>query len=148
MLDSSYRPTREDATMKKFALAIALSGLSINAMAACASNLSELRALVGDNAFSGRWQETTANDGRPLQLTLSQSLHMTFTKGGQAWANGAATICESGNNYVARLPSITWGPAAHRLIRGRRSANFTIAIPRQNVIRVSTGGWSGNFAAR
>lgn len=134
--------------MKKFALAIALSSLSLSAFAACATTLTQLRALVGDNAFSGRWQETTANDSRPLQLTLSESLNMNFTKGGQAWANGQATICESGANYVARLPRITWGPAAHMLIRGRRSANFTIAIPRQNVIRVSTSGWSGNFGPR
>jgi hypothetical protein len=134
--------------MKHLALILSLSIVSSSALADCASNLTELRALVGDNAFRSRWQETTASDGQPLQLTLTQTLHMTFTKGGQTWASGAATICESGNNYVARLPSITWGPAAHPMIRGRRSANFTIAIPRQNVIRVSTGGWSGNFAAR
>lgn len=135
--------------MKHIFAALLLTA-SASVFAVCATSVAELDNIY--NGFSPTWIETTANDGKPLHLTISNagnSLHLVFTKGGKPWARGNGSICGAGTSFSVRIPAVTWGEAAPRFVRGNRSANFAVRVnAATNRIRVSQGGWSGTFRPR
>lgn len=118
------------------ALGLLLSFASF-AESECASNMEEVRDLVGNSAFSRSWKEDSKN---PLDLNIKDGkneliLELTKTKGD--WATAYAVFCKDGKNYVAKVRKIVWGDAAPGLARGREIKSMKIKLPYQSEMKVS-----------
>ncbi len=121
--------------------------------ARCASNISELRRLLGDSAFPLRWTETSMDDGKPMVVTLQErngALALRFIKSSEGvWAEGTGTLCRKGTDIEARLgkDQLRLGPAAHWLVRMTLAdgGTFTLHRPTGRQLQITTQGWSGRF---
>ena len=99
------------------------------------------------------WSETTADDGKPLQITVSEKegkLYMVFNKTNEGiWAEGPAQVCESEGSLKLRVTGkmIKLGSAAPWPIRFTMSggANLGLKFKAADKLHVSTTGWSGDF---
>ncbi len=119
----------------------------------CANTQHELRQLARDPGFSLTWVETSMTDGKPLQVAISEcdgALFLAFHKAQEGlWAEGAATVCESGDDLEARIAQdrIRLGPAAHWILRQSlgRGASFSLRRVAPGRLRIATPGWSGVF---
>lgn len=117
---------------------LSLSTMQASAMTRenCAESLNELATLVGNSQLNTKWQETTANDGKPLIITLSDlndHLHLTIVKGGKPFGPGAgdAIVCE--RDHRGNLTATMKGQKV--------GMNFLAS----NRLKVSVSLWSGQF---
>lgn len=119
----------------------------------CAATIKDLRALVGDPAFSSRWAEASMDDGKPMVVSIFEHngiLQLQFIKTGEGlWAEISGVICKNGHDLEARLSKeqITVGPAAHWMF-GLAIANgavFTLRRRLSNQLQIETQGWRGSF---
>jgi hypothetical protein len=83
--------------LTNFKLLICLLILSEStlAQAKCLRTISELKA----NNVKARWQETTANDGKPLTISITHGangLVYSAKKAGVLWLTGNVSVCLSG----------------------------------------------------
>lgn len=114
----------------------------------CATDLASLRKLVGNADISLNWTER--NKAPPLKLKVGQSsgrLTLNLTKGGAKWADVTGSICKKGNNYVAKVGSMTWGPAAPGLVKGSSIKELNIKLPYQSELHVSVAVFKFVFNA-
>ncbi len=120
----------------------------------CVASLQDLRVLVGDSAFPLRWEETSMTDGKPLVLTLEEregALFLEFVKTREGlWAQGPAKVCAGNEGLQARIGRISFGPAAHWILRRSAGQDRTFALSRQGprMLQVATLGWAGTFQPR
>ena len=126
--------------------------LPLNA-ATCASDLKSFRTLFGDENFPLTWNETTADDGKPLVVKITEEKNKLFlqfvkTKEG-LWAEGTADICKD-EEIVASISKdqIKLGKAAHWVIRMsmKGGAKFKLQLLKKDVLKISTIGWIGEFS--
>lgn len=133
--------------MMKLISAMFLIILSFNVMAEdCASHISGLKNLVGNNGLPLNWTENTKKN--PLQLSLRDGagqlqLRLKTAKG--EWANVTGTICTRGDNYVAKVSNIVWGPEAPGIAKAAGIKEIKLKLPYPNVLKVSVSLLSFEF---
>lgn len=135
--------------MKYLFLFLVLSNLHA---ATCARDLSSFRKIMGNESFPLLWRETTADDGKPLIVKISEEngkLFLQFVKTKEGpWAEGTADICKD-KDIVASISKeqIRLGKAAHWVLKMsmKGGAMFTLKMIKDNVLKISTFGWSGEF---
>ena len=131
-----------------------LATFDVQASPSCASNVSELKAMLGDQTFPLRWIETTMDDGKPLVVSIHERngrLHVEFIKAREGlWAETTGLMCQAGTAFEARFTrdQIRMGPAANWLLRQLMGAGgkFTFSKVEPEQLRITTDGWSGHFS--
>lgn len=121
----------------------------------CATDIKSFRALLADEDYPLLWEETTADDGKPLIVKISElggKLHLEFDKTKEGpWAQGTADICKD-EDIVASISKeqIKLGKAAHWAIKMsmKGGAKFKLQKLKPLVLKISTFGWSGEFIPR
>lgn len=126
--------------MKKFLVLITMMFFSLVSRAdECAKNMTELKALVGNNGISMNWRENIKND--PLTLRLSNGnglLRLKLTNNKGDWADVTGVVCKKGaDSYEAKVSNIVWGPAAPSVVKGRKISTMGIKLPYQSLMKVS-----------
>jgi hypothetical protein len=119
----------------------------------CAKDITALRALLKDESMPLVWVETTADDGKPLVVTISElgrKLHLDFNKTKEGlWASGGADICAVDGKVIAHITKdhIRLGKAAHWVVKMSMSggAKFTLKYSAPDKLHISTFGWKGDF---
>jgi hypothetical protein len=120
----------------------------------CATTISELKALLGEQSFPLKWEETTMDDGKPLVVSIGENngtLSLEFIKTTEGlWLEGPGVICKAGNDLEARFSGqeIRLGPAANWVLRYalRNGGKFTLTKLDSDRLRIATSGWSGVFS--
>lgn len=120
---------------------------------ACAATVTELRILLGDPAFPLKWEETTMDDGKPLQVSIlekKESLLLDFTKTREGmWAESSGSICKTaaGLEISFTREQIRLGPAASWLTRLSLANGGTLTLTRLGTekLRIAGKGWVGIF---
>lgn len=118
----------------------------------CANDLNSFRKIMGNESFPLLWRETTADDGKPLIVKISEEkgkLFLQFVKTKEGpWAEGTADICKD-KEIVASISKdqIRLGKAAHWVLKMsmKGGAKFTLKMLSNGVLKISTFGWSGEF---
>lgn len=134
--------------MMKFFSIMVLAIFSLNASAQdCASNIAQLKTLVGNNGLALNWTENTKKN--PLHLTLKDgagnlNLRLKTVKG--EWANVTGVICTRGDNYVAKVAKIDWGPEAPGIAKAAGIKEIKLKLPYPNVLKVSVSLLSFEFS--
>lgn len=122
--------------------------LSLNAMAEeCASNISELKGITKNNGLALNWTEDTNKN--PLHLNLKDGggvlqLRLKTAKG--EWANVTGIVCTKGDNYVAKVSKIVWGPEAPGIAKAAGIKEIKLKLPYPNVLKVSVSLLSFTFS--
>jgi hypothetical protein len=127
-----------------------------HASSQCAATLSELKAMMGGQAFPLKWEETSMDDGKPLLVNITENqgvLNMAFTKAGEGlWAEGDGVICKTATGLETRFSGdqIHVGPAANWMLRYalKKGGKFTLTQLGADQLRIATSGWSGTFCPR
>jgi len=133
--------------MLKFVSIMFLLILSLNAFAEeCASNLTELKGITKNNGLALNWTEDTNKN--PLHLNLKDAggvlnLRLKTAKG--EWANVTGIICTKGDNYVAKVSKIVWGPEAPGIAKAAGIKEIKLKLPYPNVLKVSVSLLSFTF---
>jgi hypothetical protein len=125
-------------------------------MQSCAATIGEMRALLGDQSFPLKWQETTMNDGKPLVVSIQErngSLFLEFIKTREGlWAESAGVMCKAGADFETRFAEdqIRLGPAASWVMRYAlgHGGKFTMTKLGPEQLRIATSGWNGVFSPR
>jgi len=118
----------------------------------CATDISSFRKIMGNDSFPLLWRETTADDGKPLIVKISEEkgkLFLQFVKSKEGlWAEGTADICKN-EEIIASISKeqIRLGKAAHWILKMsmKGGAKFKLNMITDNVLKISTFGWSGEF---
>ncbi len=119
----------------------------------CAHDIKTFQKLFGDEAYPLHWEETTADDGKPLIVKITETkgtLFLEFMKTKEGlWASGSADICGDNDEISAAISKeqIKLGKAAHWAIKMsmKNGAKFTLTKLKPLVLKISTFGWSGEF---
>lgn len=135
--------------MKKSLILIALMLFSFASQAEeCASNINELKALVGNNGLSLSWKENIKND--PLKLRLSNgggALRLKLTNSKGDWADVTGVVCKKGgDSFVANVNNIVWGPAAPGMVKGTKIRSINLKLPYQSLLKVKVMLFSFEFS--
>ncbi len=135
-----------------------LLSLNCEAQAAqtCAATVSELGAMLGEESFPLKWDETTMDDGKPLVMSIVEnngSLSLEFIKTGEGlWAKSPGIICKTGDGFEALFSrkQIHLGPAAGWILRYalKNGGKFTLTKLGTDQLRIATSSWSGIFSPR
>jgi hypothetical protein len=120
----------------------------------CATTISELKALLGEQGFPLKWEETTMDDGKPLVVSIGENngtLSLEFIKTAEGlWLEGPGVVCKTGDDLEARFSGqqIRLGPAANWVLRYalRNGGKFTLTKLGPDQLRIATSGWSGVFS--
>ena len=146
--------------MKKLILTSILCLVSVSSVAVaedaknCANDLNDLRKIVKDPRFSLNWVETSMDDGKPLQVEISEKnneIYLEFNKMNEGlWAAGSSEICAKDETLVAEIEKekMEVGPAAPRILKWALGRGGTFELersPDNQKLKISTTGWSGEF---
>ena len=133
-------------TKSKLLVCFLLVGAPTLAQAKCLGSVSELKA----QGVKARWHETTANDGKPLTISIADGAHglvYSAKKAGQLWLSGNVSVCLSGG-----APKIT---LSHTKATNKVPMIARMAMPSSqsaqivnNQIRLRGGGWGGTFVGQ
>ncbi|MES2528936.1 MAG: hypothetical protein V4598_17755 [Bdellovibrionota bacterium] len=119
----------------------------------CAGDLKSFRELFDNETYPLTWEETTADDGKPLVVKITEEkgkLFLEFVKTKEGlWASGTADICKDEGEIVATISKeqIKLGKAAHWAIKMsmKNGASFKLIKLKPLILKISTFGWSGEF---
>ncbi|TRZ69838.1 MAG: hypothetical protein D4S02_01450 [Rhodocyclaceae bacterium] len=119
----------------------------------CASTISELKGMLGDQEFPLKWEEKSMDDGRPLVVSILEkdgSLVMEFNKTHEGlWAESVGTLCKAGRSFETKFSSenFRFGPAASFILRYalRIGGKFTLTRLDSEQVHIATVGWHGIF---
>lgn len=114
----------------------------------CATNMAQLKALVGNNAFPTKWTERGDKNPFLLQITERNNLlNLRLTTKDGEWAMMDTRVCKKNSErFVAEVKKIVWGPAAPEVAKGRTVKEVGIRLPYQSMLEVSISiFWSGEF---
>ena len=122
----------------------------------CATTLSELKTMMGEQAFPLKWEETSMDDGKPLLVNITESkgmLNMRFTKTGEGlWAESGGVLCKTETGLETRFSGdqIHVGPAANWVLRYalKKGGKFTLTQVGTDQLHIATSGWRGTFSAK
>lgn len=135
--------------MKKIIIMFIVGLMSTSTFAnECASNISELKLLVGNSDLSLNWLEKSKD---PLTLTLKNEgklLGLNLKKNGLPWADVTGVICRKGENYVANVTTLKWGEAAPGLAKKANIQSINMKLPYQSVLKVKILLFSFEFHAK
>jgi hypothetical protein len=131
--------------LTNFKLLICLLILSEStlAQAKCLRTISELKA----NHVKARWQETTANDGKPLTISITHGangLVYSAKKAGVLWLTGNVSVCLSGGATEITLKNTKATSNVPRLARLALPSTQSAQIVNDQ-IKLGGGGWGGTF---
>jgi hypothetical protein len=134
--------------LKNFKLltCLLILGAPTLAQAKCLGTVSEIKA----NDVKASWQETTANDGKPLRISIADGangLVYAAKKAGVPWLTGNVSVCQSGNTTEITLKdtqATSNVPALARL--GLPSTQSAHIVDGQ--IKLEGGGWGGTFVGQ
>ncbi len=119
----------------------------------CADNFTALKTVLNEPDFQSHWIETTANDGKPLKMDISDregKLYLEFDKTKEGlWASGSTDVCKVDDKFEAQITKekINLGKAAPWIMRMsmKSGATFKLQKLKPGVLKISTFGWSGEF---
>ena len=130
----------------KLLICLLILSASTLAQAECLRTVSEIKA----NGVKAKWQETTANDGKPLMISITngaKGLVYSASKAGEPWLTGNVSVCRSGGATEITLENTeatTNVPMFARLaLPSTQSAHIV-----NGQIKLAGGGWGGTFIGR
>jgi hypothetical protein len=134
--------------LTNFKLLICLLILSEStlAQAKCLRTVSELKA----HHVKARWQETTANDGKPLRISITDGangLVYSAKKAGVLWLTGNVSVCLSGRATEITLKNTKATSHVPMLARLALPSTQSGQIVNDQ-INLGSGGWGGTFIGR
>lgn len=127
---------------KLLACAFILGG-STMAQAACLQSVSEIKS----NGIKASWQETTANDGKPLTIVIADGdngLVYSASKAGEPWLTGSVSVCRSGDATKITLKDTKPTSNVPMLARVALPSTQSAYIVNDQ-IKLGGGAWSGTF---
>lgn len=133
-------------TKLKLLVCLFILSSSTIAQAACLSSVSEIKA----NGIKASWQETTANDGKPLIIVITDGgsgLVYSASKAGQPWLSGEAAVCRSGNATKITLSNTKATGNVPMITRMALPSTLSANIVNDQ-IKLAGGAWSGTFVGR
>ena len=109
--------------------------------------------MLGDQAFSLKWKETSMDDGKPMVVSILErrgSLLLEFVKTGEGlWAESTGVICKTATGLEMRIAAehIQLGAAANWVMRYAvgNGGKFTLTRLGTGQLRIATRGWNGTF---
>jgi hypothetical protein len=114
--------------------------------AKCLSSVNQLKS----HNVKTRWQETTENDGKPLNINIkdgANGLVYTAKKAGQLWLTGNVSVCLSeGATEVTLKNSKATGNVPMLARMGLPSTQSAQIVG--NEMKLAGGGWGGTFAGQ
>lgn len=140
--------------MKLFLVMIISSLFSVTASAqGCASNISELKTLIGNSALPQVWVENNNKADRRLTMRLSNEgsvLGLDLAVPAGNWAHVTGIICKVGaENFVARVATMSWGSQAPKLVKlAGKPKEIKLHLLYPTVLNVSAKGMSFQFNAK
>lgn len=122
----------------------------------CAATIGELKVMLGDPAFPLQWEETSMEDGKPLQVSILEkkgALFLKFIKTREGlWAESVGVMCTTGADLEIRFTKeqIRMGPAANWLLRTAlgNGGKFTLTRLGSEQLRIAANGWDGIFSPK
>jgi hypothetical protein len=133
-------------TNLKLLICLLILGESTLAQAGCLRTVSEIKA----NGMKARWQETTANDGKPLTISIAdgaKGLVYSASKAGVRWLTGDVSVCRSGSATEITLKNTEATSNVPMLARLALPSTQTAHIVNDQ-IELAGGGWGGTFIGR
>ena len=132
-------------TLTNLKVAIVLSILSGTTLvqAKCLDSVDQLKA----NKVKARWQETTANDGKPLKIAIADGpsgLVYSAKKAGVLWLTGNISVCLSGGAREITLKNTKATSNVPFFARAAMPSKQAAEIVNDQ-IRLRGGGWDGTF---
>ena len=130
-------------TNLKLLICLVILSDSTLAQAKCLRTISELKA----NHVKARWQETTANDGKPLTISITHGangLVYSAKKAGVLWLTGNVSVCLSGGATEITLKNTKATSNVPTLARLALPSTHSAHIV-NNQIKLAGGGWGGTF---
>jgi hypothetical protein len=113
------------------------------AQAKCLRTVSELKA----HNVKARWHETTANDGKPMTITITDGthgLHYSAKKAGVLWLTGHVSVCLSGGATEITLSNTKATNEVPMLARLALPSKQSARIVNDR-IKLGGAGWGGTF---
>lgn len=113
------------------------------AQAQCLRTVSEIKA----NNVKARWLETTANDGKPLTISITDGangLLYSAKKAGALWLTGDVSVCLSRGATKITL-SNTRATSEAPMLAGLALPSMQSAQIVNGRIELGGGGWRGTF---
>jgi hypothetical protein len=131
--------------LTNFKLLICLLILSEStlAQAKCLRTVSELKA----HNVKARWRETTANDGKPMTISITDGahgLHYSAKKAGALWLTGHVSVCLSGDAKEITLSNTKATSEVPMLARLALPSKQSARIVNDR-IKLGGAGWGGTF---
>ena len=134
-------------TNYKLLICFFVFGGSTLAQAECLKTVSDIKA----NSVKERWQEATANDGKPLMISISDGangLVYSASKAGVPWLTGNVSVCRrSGSVTEITLKNTKATSNVPMLARLALPSTQTAQIV-NNQIKLGGGGWGGTFVGQ
>ncbi len=134
----------------KIILLLVLALFSVSTLAQeCATNIQDVKELVGNKDLSMNWIEKT--DGKPVTISLangSGNMKLTLKDSVGELAKVSLKICRSGEDYKGVVQKIVWGPSAPGFLKGKSIKSFKIKFIYQTEMKVSWFVTSFVFEAR
>jgi hypothetical protein len=127
----------------KWLICLLILSESTLAQAKCLGTVSELKA----NNVKTRWQETTANDGKPLTISITDGangLVYSAKKAGVLWLTGHVSICLTGGAAEITLKNTKATSNVPMLARAALPSTQSAQIVNDR-IKLGGGGWGGTF---
>lgn len=135
-----------NATKLNLLVCLFVLGGPTMAQASCLNSVTELKA----EGIKAHWLETTADDGKPLKIVISDGsngLVYSASKAGKPWLAGKASFCRSGDTTVVTLNNTK--VTEHVPLVTRMALPDTLSAPIVNdEIKLAGGAWRGTFVGR
>jgi hypothetical protein len=133
-------------TKSKLLICLLFLSDSTLAQAKCFRTVSELKA----HNVKARWHETTANDGKPLTISITDGAHglvYSAKKAGELWLTGNVSVCLSGGATKITLKNTKATSEVPMLARMALPSTQSAHIVNDQ-IKLRGGGWGGTFVGR
>jgi hypothetical protein len=130
-------------TKLKILVGILILCQSTLVQAKCLGTVNQLKA----NNVKVKWQETTANDGKPLKIYINNGpggLVYSAKKAGALWLFGNVSVCLTGGAREITLHDTKATKNVPLLARIALPSTLSAPIV-NNQIRLGGGGWDGTF---
>jgi len=130
-------------TIFKLLICLVILSDSTLAQAKCFRTVSEIKA----NNVKARWRETTANDGKPLTISITDGAHgliYSAKKAGVLWLTGNVSVCLSGGATEITLSNTHATSKVPMLARLALPSTQSAQIVNDR-IKLGGGGWGGTF---
>lgn len=133
-------------TLFKVTTVLLILGAPALAHAKCLGTIDQLTA----NDIKTRWNETTANDGKPLKIAIAngpEGLVYSARKAGQLWMTGSVSVCLSGSSKEITLKNTKSTNNVPSFARMALSSAQKAQIV-DDQIKLGGGGWEGTFVGQ